>query len=82
MIREDCYYRLRELGVSVEVADEKAPILAELTERQREAIFLTIQGYSQREAGGIMGISHERVGQLCRSVVALPKDAEKSVYII
>lgn len=71
--RDACYYRLRSLGVSVEVADEKAPILAGLTERQREAIYLIIQGYSQREAGEIMGISHERVGQLCRTVMHLPK---------
>lgn len=68
-VRDSCYSRLRELGVSVEVADEKAPILAGLTERQREAVFLTIQGYSEREIAKefhIARLTTERAKMACR----------------
>ena len=75
--RESCYSRLRSLGVSVEVADEKAPILAGLTERQREAVFYTIEGFSQREIAGFLGCNHSTV---CRDLKQCTKTYSYSLY--
>jgi len=46
---DECYRRLRDLGVSVETADAVAPIVAELTPKKRAAFFLWVQGVPIRE---------------------------------
>ena len=50
MNAEQVYDKLRSIGCSVETSDALAPIVAELSDKKREAFFLWACGMSQEEA--------------------------------
>ena len=50
MTSDQVYYKLRSIGCSVETSDALAPIVAELSDKKREAFFLWACGMSQNEA--------------------------------
>lgn len=49
MTTDQVYDKLRSIGCSVETSDALAPIVAELSDRKREAFFLWACGMSYRE---------------------------------
>lgn len=58
------YTRLRSLGVSIECADELAPILDAMSERKREARILDAMGYNQAEIAKRLGCGQQHVSRL------------------
>ena len=69
---DECYRRLRDLGVSVETADAVAPIVAELTPKKRAAFFLWVQGVPIREIVIETGTS---VGGVYRMILRVKNNA-------
>jgi hypothetical protein len=55
----DVYQRLRELGVSVETADELSPIISILPLKWQEAVYLRLAGYTTREVTSMCRMSHQ-----------------------
>ena len=69
---DECYDKLRSLGVSVETADAIAPILERLPGNKREAFYLWACGESIRNIGSQCGIS---TGSLYRLVKRIRREA-------
>ena len=72
MTTDQVYDRLRSIGCSVETSDALAPIVAELSDRKREAFFLWACGMSEEDAGKSVGINQSTVS---RMIKALHKNA-------
>ena len=53
MTSDQVYYKLRSIGCSVETSDALAPIVAELSDKKREAFFLWAMGEDVRIDGTI-----------------------------
>jgi DNA-directed RNA polymerase specialized sigma24 family protein len=65
---DNCYDKLRSLGVSVETADAIAPILAKLPEAKREAFYLWACGMKEYEVARECNFSLRTVERLVRHV--------------
>lgn len=59
MNTEQCYDRLRSIGCSVETSDALASIIAELSDKKREAFFLWACGMSYRDIAKTLEISKD-----------------------
>jgi len=68
MTSDQVYYKLRSIGCSVETSDALAPIVAELSDKKREAFFLWACGMSYREAGLACGFSREIVKRIVHKI--------------
>lgn len=72
MTSDQVYYKLRSIGCSVETSDALAPIVAELSDKKREAFFLWACGMTQEEAARTSNINirtMERMLKKCRGSV-------------
>lgn len=72
MSAEQVYDRLRSIGCSVETSDALASIVAELSDKKREAFFLWACGMTQDEAAKKAKINTrtmERMLKSCREKV-------------
>lgn len=72
------YDKLRSIGCSVETSDALATIVAELSDKKREAFFLWACGMSQNEAAKASCIGRRtmqrmiyRMAQSCRKNIAI-----------
>ena len=63
--REAAYQALREINVSVEIADAAAPMIAALPWRKQVALMLWLEGYTQNEIGAFVGRSQPWVSRIC-----------------
>ena len=68
MTADQVYDRLRSIGCSVETSDAIAPIVAELSDRKREAFFLWACGMSEEEAGRHTGMNQSTVSRIIKSL--------------
>jgi len=68
MTTDQVYDRLRAIGCSVETSDALAPIVAELSDRKRDAFFLWACGASYREVKDQTGISKDSMFRLVKSL--------------
>ena len=62
MNAEQVYDKLRSIGCSVETSDALAPIVAELSDKKREAFFLWAMGEDVRIEGTINKIRKAMMG--------------------
>jgi len=68
MTTDQVYDRLRSIGCSVETSDALAPIVAELSDRKREAFFLWACGMSEREVEKETGLSDTTIHRLVKQM--------------
>ena len=68
MNAEQVYDKLRSIGCSVETSDALAPIVAELSDKKREAFFLWACGASYREVEKKTGISKDSMFRIVKSL--------------
>ena len=74
MTAEQVYDRLRSIGCSVETSDALAPIVAELSDKKREAFFLWACGMNNCEVAKELGYSEHWVRIIIASII---KSVEK-----
>lgn len=68
MTSDQVYYKLRSIGCSVETSDAIAPIVAELSDKKREAFFLWACGMEQEEAAIKAGVGYRTFKRMLANI--------------
>jgi DNA-directed RNA polymerase specialized sigma24 family protein len=65
---DQCYDRLRSIGCSVETSDALASIIAELSDKKREAFFLWAMGASYSVVGDCIHCSKQYAYKIIKDI--------------
>ena len=74
MTIDQVYYKLRSIGCSVETSDALAPIVAELSDKKREAFFLWACGMNNCEVAKYIGCDEKTIRNMIKKIrIAIKK---------